>query len=85
MQMTFTSYEVQDTGVNFRFSVPDPDATITGVPQSDWYVFMTDAEINATATVAALRTAVTAKLTRKFRKQGISTRLDPLIGSTITV
>jgi hypothetical protein len=79
--MTFASYEVRDDGIGFRFTCADPGAGM----ESDYYVLMTDAELNATTTVPQLRTALTTKLSRKLRATGIASRLDTFIGQTITV
>lgn len=79
--LTFTDYTVNDDSIRFHFVCADPGPG----QDSDYYVTMSDAEIAATANLAALRTAVTAKLTRKLRANGIASRLDAAIGSQITV
>jgi hypothetical protein len=79
MTFRFDSYEVADDGIALHFVSPDPGP---GRP-SDYFVTVTDAELAAAANAAQLRTLVTAKLQRKFRAAGISTKLDAFIGSTI--
>jgi hypothetical protein len=79
--LTFASYEVQDDGIIFRFTCADPGPGM----ESDYYVKLTDAELAATTTTPQLRTALTNKLTRKIRANGIASRLDAFIGNTITV
>ena len=79
--MAFVGYEVVDDGIAFRFVCGDPG----GGEPSDYYVFMTDAELAAVTTAAQLRTALTTKLGRKLRATGIASKLDSFIGSTITI
>lgn len=79
--MTFTSYEVRDGDVLFHFVCADPGPGM----ESDYYIPVTDAELSATANAAQLRTALTTKLTRKLRANGIASRLDSFIGQSITV
>lgn len=78
----FTGYTVQDDGgVLLRFVATDPGA---GEP-SDYSIVFTAAEIATISTLQQFNTAVTAKLQVKYRAQGISSRLDPLIGRTVTI
>lgn len=79
--MTFTAYTVLDDVILMRFVCSNPG----GGEPSDYTVTITDAELNGTANVAALKTLVTTKLQRKFRANGLATKLDPLIGNTITI
>ena len=82
MTLNFTSYAVQDDGIQLHFVSPDPGA---GMP-SDWYVLVTDAEVTAATTQAQLRQLVLGKLNRKFRAAGgIATRLDPFIGQSVVI
>jgi len=79
--MTFFGYEVQDTGINLHFLCPDPGAG----ENSDWYVFLTDAEVASITSLATARTLVTTKLNRKFRAASIATKLDQLIGQSVVI
>lgn len=79
--MVFTSYEVNDGDITFHFVSPDPGPG----EASDYYVAMTDVELAAAANAAQLRTALTTKLGRKLRANGIASRLDSFIGQSITV
>lgn len=80
--MVFASYEIQDGGVVLRFTCANPGAGMA----NDWYILLTDAEIAGATNQAQLRTLVTDKLNRKFRAAGgISTRLDPFIGQSVTI
>jgi hypothetical protein len=79
--MTFASYTVEDGGIRLRFVCSNPG----GGEPSDYDVFVTDAEITATANLPALRTLVTDKLERRYRATTVAARLDPLIGQTIVI
>lgn len=79
--MTFTAYRIEDGGIRMLFVCSNPG----GGEPSDYDVFLTDSELNGTANTAALKTLVTSKLGRRYRATGLSGKLDPLIGQTITV
>jgi len=80
--MTFVGYDIIETGgISMKFVCSNPG----GGEPSDYTVFITDAELTGTANLAALKTLVTDKLKRRYRATGLSTKLDPLIGSTITI
>lgn len=81
MTLTFTSYEVTDTGITLHFVSPDPGP---GKPL-DYYVMLADAEIAGVSTQPQLRTLVTTKLNRKLRAVGFSTKLDPFIGQSLVI
>mgnify|MGYP001612894606 FL=1 len=82
MILIFTSYAVQDAGVQLHFVSPDPGA---GMP-SDWYVLVGDAELAGATNNAQLRQLVLDKLNRKLRAAGgIATRLDPFIGQSVVI
>ena len=81
MTLTFTSYEVTDSGISLHFVSPDPGPA----KPSDYYVSLTDAEIAGVSTQAQLRTLVTNKLNRKLRALGFTTKLDPFIGQSLTI
>lgn len=79
--MTFVGYEVEDTAILFHFVCAAPGS---GEP-SDYYIRLTDTELNATTNTTQLRSALTTKLQRKLRASGIASRLDSFVGQTITV
>lgn len=79
--MVFTSYAVEDTGIRFHFVCPDPGPGL----ESDYYVFATDAELAALTTAIQLRNLMLAKLNRAIRRNGFASKLDPLIGQSVTV
>lgn len=79
--MTFSAYDVEDGGIRLRFVCSNPG----GGEPSDYDVFVTDAELAGTANLAQLKTLVTTKLNRRYRAVGLATKLDPLIGQTITI
>jgi hypothetical protein len=79
--MTFVGYRIEGTGLTMQFVCSNPG----GGEPSDYDVFLTDAEVTGTANLAALKTLVTTKLNRKYRATGLATKLDPLIGQTITI
>ncbi len=79
--MVFNSYEVIDNGINLHFVCSNPG----GGEPSDYYVLATDAELATITTQVQLKTLVTTKLQRKLRAQGIATKLDALIGQSITI
>lgn len=79
--MTFTDYTIEDSGIRFHFVCADPGAGM----ESDYYVFATDAELSALSTANQLRSLMLAKLNRAIRRNGFASKLDPLIGQTVTV
>ena len=79
--MTFSAYDAEDGGIRLRFVCSNPG----GGEPSDYDVFITDDELAGTANLAALKTLVTTKLNRRYRAVGLATKLDPLIGQTITI
>lgn len=79
--MTFIGYTIEDTGVRMRFVCSNPG----GGEPSDYECLLTDAEVSGSANTAALRTLVTNKLNRRYRATGLSAKLDPLIGQTMTI
>lgn len=84
MTLTFTSYEVIDQpylGIRFHFVSPDP-APLT---DSDYYVTLTQSELDGVATQLQLRNLLEAKLRRRLRAEGISTKLDPLLGQSLVI
>lgn len=81
--LTFIKYEVTDEGVDLTFLDANPAAS--GRTASYYMVAVTDAEVAAATTQAALRTLVIAKLRRKLQSENIGVRLDPFIGQTVTI
>lgn len=79
--MTFASYEVEDTGTRLRFVCANPG----GGEPSDYSVFLTDADLAGISSTSALKALVTSKLNRQYRSAGIATKLDALIGQSITI
>lgn len=79
--MQFIDYEVTDTGISMHFLCNNPGAGMN----SDYHVLVTDAELATITTQAQLKTLVTGKLQRKLRAVGIATKLDNLIGQSITI
>lgn len=79
--MIFTDYAVVDTGITFHFVCPDPGPGLN----SDYFVFLTDAELAGVSSQPQLRTLVQTKLDRKLRALGIATKLDAFIGQSLTV
>lgn len=78
---TFLGYDVQDTGIELEFAnfTPGP-----GLP-TNYTILITDAEIAGVSTLSQLRTLVIGKLRRKLQAEGIATKLDPLIGLSVTI
>ena len=79
--MVFTRYEIERDGVVLWFVCPDPGA---GEP-SDYAIYFTNAELAAVTDLASFQTACLTKLKRVYRAEGIATRLDGLIGRTLTL
>jgi hypothetical protein len=80
-QLVFTAYEVRYNGVLMHWVCYDPGP---GEP-SDYEVFVTDAEWVTITDLQSFNTLLSAKLKKLYRAEGISTRLDPLIGRTLTL
>lgn len=76
MTLTFRSYAVTDDGIALTFE---------GSGDGAYTIFLTDAELSAIATQAQLRAAVTAKLQRKVNATGIASKLEPLIGQSVSI
>jgi hypothetical protein len=79
--LVFTRYDVTDTGVRFHFVCHDPGPGEV----SDYPVFLTDAEMAAVTSLATFNAALLAKLKRYWRAEGIASKLDGLIGRSITL
>ena len=74
-------YLVEDAGIRLTLTCADPGP---GEP-NHYSVFITDTELAAATTTAQRRTLGETKLKRCLRADGIASRLDPLIGQSITV
>jgi hypothetical protein len=79
--MTFIGYEVQDDGILLTFLCGDPGAGEASL----WPVMVTNAELAAVTTLTEFRNLVITKLQRKYRAAGIASKLDGLIGQSVTV
>jgi hypothetical protein len=79
--MTFQDYNIRDDGIDMHFVCLDPGPG----QENDYTVFLTDAELASVSTLLQLRTLVTTKLQRKLRASGVATKLDALIGGSITI
>lgn len=79
--MTFTGYRIEHNGIRMSFVCANPG----GGEPSDYDVFLTDEELSGAVNTAALKTLVTSKLGRLYRATGLSGKLDPLIGQSITI
>lgn len=80
-RLTFVRYEVERDGVTLWFLCHDPGA---GQP-SDYPVFVSNTELAAITTQLQLRDLCLAKLKRWYRADGIASKLDALIGQSITL
>jgi len=79
--MRFSGYQVLDDGIRLDFvcAAPGPGN------ETDYAVTVTNAELAAVATLADFFALVTTKLKRKYRAQNIASKLDNLIGQSVTV
>ena len=73
---TFIFYRVTDDGIKLAFK---------DVYGNTHYIYLSDTELAAITTQAQLRAAVITKLRRKIQATNIASKLDPLIGQTITI
>jgi hypothetical protein len=80
--MLFTSYEVGPAPYTFlNFVCQNPPG---GYP-TDYEIALTDDELAAATTIPQLKTLITTKLQRRYQAVGVSTKLDPFIGQSITI
>lgn len=79
--LQFTRYLIEDGGVRFFFVCANPGPG----EASDYDVLATDAELAGVSTTPQLVTLVTGKLQRRWRANGIASKLDPLIGQSISI
>lgn len=86
--MTFTvfpewgkAYQVEDGGIRLHFLCPNP-----GPGQvSDYFIFLTDADLAGVNNQSQLATLVTTKLNRALRAAGIASKLDQFVGQSLVV
>lgn len=81
MTLTFIRYSVNDTGIALVFNADYPGPG----KENEIVIMVTDAELAGVSTQPQLRTLVTTKLNRKLRAVGLSTKLDPFIGQSLTI
>ena len=81
MDMTFSGYCVEDSGVRLNFTAGPRQ----GGEKSDYSIFASDAELAALSSAADFLTFVTARLNRKVKAAGIASRLDGLIGRKVVI
>lgn len=79
--MTFTRYEITDSGVTLTFVATNPGPG----QDSEYTVTFTQAELDAISTMQQFATAVTTKLQRKLRGVNIAAKLDPRIGQSVVI
>jgi hypothetical protein len=78
---TFVDYEVKDSGVTMHFVCLNPGAGRT----TDYYIDLTDADVAGVSTQLQLKNLIVQKLQRKLKATGFSTKLDPLIGQSVSI
>ena len=76
--LQFTAYRAEDAGIVLIFLCADPGPG----QQSHYEVLVTDAELAAVVSGLDFRNLVLTKLQRRFRA---SSKLDALIGQSVTV
>ena len=81
VSLMFVSYMVTVDGILLRFRSPDPGPG----EASELEILLTDTELAGVTTQLQLRNLVQTKLERQIRATGIASKLDPLIGQTLTV
>lgn len=79
--MVFTDYAITDDGIGLHFVCGNPGA---GQP-SDYTIELTDTELAGVVTALALKNLATDKLNRKFRSANIASKLDAIVGQSITI
>ena len=79
--MTFSSYQVLEDGIALDFVCLAPGAG----EETDYRVVVTNAELGAVTTLADFRALVLTKLKRRYRAEGIASKLDGLIGQSVTI
>jgi hypothetical protein len=77
----FLRYEVEDSGVLLEFLNQNPSPG----SQTNYTIRITDTELAAVTTQVQLRGAIQSKLKRKLQAEGVSSKLDPFIGATVTI
>ena len=75
------AYQIEDGGIRLHFVCANP-----GPGQvSDYFIFLTDADLAAVTSQAQLRTLVETKLRRALRATGIASKLDQFVGASVTI
>ncbi len=80
-ELVFDSYTVNAGGIELNYVCYDPGPG----ESTDYRITVSDAEVSPITTVAQFDTLVAAKLKRLYRAQGISSKLDRMIGRTVTL
>ena len=80
--MTFTDYQIQDSGIKLHFVCLEPGG---GGEPTDYYTFVSDSEINSITNVSTGVALVTSKLQRQYRATSLTTKLDTLIGRSVVI
>ena len=76
-----SAYRIEDGGIRLHVVCANP-----GPGQvSDYFIFLTDADLAAVTSQAQLRTLVETKLKRALRATGIGTKLEPFVGQSVTI
>lgn len=75
------AYRVEDGGIHMHFVCANPGAGQV----SDYFIFLTDADLAGAANQNQLLTLVTTKLNRALRATGIASKLDQFVGQSITI
>lgn len=79
--LQFLDYAVDDVGWHLHFVCADPGP---GEP-SDYYILLTDSDLSGVTTMNQALNLIQTKCNRKFRAAVNGTKLDALIGQTLTV
>lgn len=79
--LTFTAYQIAESGVVMDFVCSDPGPGMA----TDWSITLTDTDLSVVTTGAQFRTLVQTRLSRLIRGTGLASKLDSLIGQSVTV
>jgi hypothetical protein len=78
---TLTDYTIPDSGVQLHFVCANPGPSQV----TDYIIVLTDTEISSVSTVADFKALVTTKLQRRYRTTALSTKLDGMVGQSVTI
>jgi len=81
--MTFMDYFIDGDGVHLHFVCNNPGSA--GAQVNDYTITLTFAEVSGITTQQSAVTLVTGRLQRDFRASGIGSKLDGLIGQSLTI